>query len=127
MSRGPVGDTVQVINRARGSVLVERARWCRSFLCRLRGLTFRRRLGEGEGLILVERREGRSRTAIHMWAVFFPLGVLWINSRYVVVDARLARPWRMYQPAAPAQYVLEGNPAILSDITIGDQLDFVRA
>jgi uncharacterized membrane protein (UPF0127 family) len=101
------------------------ARWCSSFLCRLRGLTFRRSLAEDEGLLLVQKRENRSDSAIHMLFVWIDLAVIWINSNHEIVDVQLARRWRpFYMPKAPAQYVLEISPARLSEFQAGDRLSF---
>ena len=99
-----------------------RARWCSSFSCRLRGLTFRRKLNPGEGLLLVDRSESRLNASIHMWMVFFPIGVIWLDSDQCVVDAKVAKSWRVYLPAGPAQYILEGEPSIVNGIEVGDHL-----
>lgn len=115
---------VNVRNRTRGGLQVLRARWCESALCRMRGLTFRRRLPEGSGLLLVGPSDSVSRASIHMVGVFFPLGVVWINSRLEVVEARLAQPWRMYIPSSPARYVLEGAPSMLELVSSGEELEF---
>ena len=104
---------------------LSRARWCDSVLCRLRGLTFRRPLDEREGLILVEPVESRMGTSIHMFGVFFPLGVVWINSQGMVVDTCIARPWRLYFPKAPARFVLEASPDLIDHVQPGDFLEFV--
>ena len=116
---------VRVRNLSRGGEGILRARWCQSSLCRMRGLMFKRQLPPGEGLILVGAADDRTNAAIHMFGVYFDLGVVWINSLGEVVDCRLARPWRIYAPSAPARYVLEGRPAILEQIVIGDKLEFV--
>lgn len=115
---------VEVYNLTADRAVI-RARWCQSYLCRLRGLTFRRSLPEGTGLLLVDDKESISGAAIHMWAVFFPLGVVWIDAAKWVVDYTLARPWRVYMPKAPARYVLEGPPSMLEAITEGDALEFI--
>jgi uncharacterized membrane protein (UPF0127 family) len=103
------------------------ARWCSSFVCRLRGLTFLRSLPAGEGLLLVEAQPGRAQTAIHMWMVFMPLGVIWLDEAFRVVDTRLARPWRIYFPSVSAKYVLEGEPGVLECVARGDVLEMVDA
>jgi uncharacterized membrane protein (UPF0127 family) len=101
------------------------ARWCASFLCRLRGFTFRRSLAENDGLLLVQKRENRADSAIHMLFVWIDLAVVWINSNHEVVDVKLARRWRpYYMPEAPAQYVLEISPERLSEFQVGDRLKF---
>lgn len=112
-----------VWNETRGTQLLGHVRRCASFLSRLRGLTFRRTLGDDEGLLLVGRQESRTDTAIHMFFVFFPIAAIWLDSDGRVVDARLARPFRpLYVPRAPAQDVLEGPPALLERVQIGDRL-----
>lgn len=116
---------VRVHNFNSGNSLLVRARWCDSFLCRLRGLTFRSEIPEGEGLILVERSEGRMNTSIHMLFVFFSISVFWVNSDGVVVDRTLAKPWGFYAPKHAAQYILEASPRILDEVQIGDQLEFI--
>jgi uncharacterized membrane protein (UPF0127 family) len=117
---------VDVRNRTQNRHVI-RVRWCASFACRLRGLTFRRRLVPGEGLLLVERSAGRTQTAIHMAMVFFPLGVIWLDDERRVVDKRLALPWRVYVPTAAAHYVLEGEPGVLECVAHGDVLEFADA
>lgn len=118
---------VDVLNSSQASTQVIRARQCDTFLCRLRGLTFRRSLDPGEGLLLMEGRESRSGTAIHMWFVFMPLGVVWLAADGRVVDAKLALPWRMYVPKASAKFILEGPPGMLESVAINDRLEFVDA
>ncbi len=86
--------------------------YCDSFFCRLRGLMFRSNLDTDKGLLLVEKRDSRMDTSIHMLFVFMDLAVIWINSDNVVVDTVLARrgdrltcpvrqpdlPWRSIHP-----------------------------
>jgi hypothetical protein len=112
-------------NETRGEQLLARVRPCNSFLCRLRGLTFRRRLGKSEGLLLIGSRESRADTAIHMFFVFFPIAAVWLDGAGAVVDVQLARPFRpLYVPARPARDVLEGPPELLTQVHVGDQLRF---
>jgi len=99
------------------------ARYCSSFACRLRGLTFRRSLTSGEGLLLVQRRDSRMDASIHMLFVWIDLGIIWINNAQQVVDVRLARRWRpAYLPARPARFVLELSPERMKEFNVGDQL-----
>jgi uncharacterized membrane protein (UPF0127 family) len=114
-----------VWNETRNKRLLGHVRNCVSFLCRLRGLTFRRRLGDDEGLLLVGRQESRAETAIHMFFVFFPIAAIWLDRNGLVVDAQLARPFRpLYVPRAPARDVLEGPPTLLKWVQVGDHLRF---
>lgn len=116
---------MRLIHARTNAVLLTHVKWCRSFFCRLRGLMLRRPLAEGEGWLLVERRESRLDSAIHMLFVSFPIAAIWLDSGFRVVDTCLARPWRLfYAPRAPAQYVLETSPALLKKISIGDEVKF---
>jgi uncharacterized membrane protein (UPF0127 family) len=99
--------------------------YCASFLCRLKGLTFRSRLPAGEALLLVQAMESRFDSAIHMLFVGMDLSVIWLDRKRVVVERRKARRWRpIYIPSKPARYVLEAAPERLLEFEIGDQLYF---
>jgi uncharacterized membrane protein (UPF0127 family) len=105
-----------------------RARFCTSFLCRLRGFTFRRKLQPDEAILLVQSRDSRLDAAIHMFGVWTDLDVVWINSAGDVVDLCIARAWRPYYiPGKPARYVLEMAPGRLGDFRTGDKLRFEEA
>ncbi|MBN1260686.1 MAG: DUF192 domain-containing protein [Anaerolineae bacterium] len=112
-----------VLKHADGVALPVRARRCHTFFCRLRGLMFRRALPPDEGLLFVEAGESRAATSIHMFFVFFPIGVIWLASDGTVVDTVIARPWRpYYAPCKPARYYLEGLPQIVETVVIGEKL-----
>lgn len=124
---GPGRDVswVEARNARGGELVLGRVRLCDSFLCRLRGLTFRRQLSDDEGLLLVGRRESRVDTAIHMLFVFFPITAAWLDAEGRVVDAQVAFPFRpLYVPQAPAKDVLEGPPSLLKRVRVGDRLQF---
>jgi len=99
--------------------------YCVSFLCRLRGLTFRHNLASDKGLLLVQGKDSRIDTSIHMLFVWMDLAVIWINDGGDVVDTCLAKSWRpAYFPKAPARYILEINPERLGDFQVGDKVKF---
>ncbi len=101
------------------------ARYCESFLCKLIGLTFRRKLPNGRGLVLVEKKDDRMLTGIHMLFVFMKLGIVWINNEGRVVDARIAKPWLSFLlPKDAARFVLEIVPERISEFQIGDKVKF---
>lgn len=99
--------------------------YCDSFLCRLRGLMFRASLPMDDGLLLVEKRDSRLDTSIHMFFVPFDLAVFWINSEMAVVDKVIAKAWHpAYFPKADAKYTLEVHPDRWRDYEIGDKVEF---
>lgn len=100
-----------------------RVRRCAKSLCRFRGLMFRRDLDPQEGLMFVWHRPGRWSTAIHMWGMFFPITILWLNDEGRIVDKRLGRPWRTIAvPREPARFVLELHASRFHEFHIGDVL-----
>jgi uncharacterized membrane protein (UPF0127 family) len=103
------------------------AGYCASFLCRLRGLMFRRSLAPYEGLWMVQPSADRANAAIHMFFMRFDIAVVWADDGLCVVDTRLARRWRpAYIPAKAARYVLETHPDRLNEFHPGDQLVIER-
>lgn len=99
--------------------------YCDSFLCRLRGLMFRAHLNLNEGLLLVEKRDSRLDTSIHMLFVSFDLAVFWINSEMTVVDKVIAKSWKpAYFPKTDARYTLEIHPNLFGDFEVGDKVEF---
>jgi uncharacterized membrane protein (UPF0127 family) len=106
-------------------IVLARAQWCQDFWCHFRGLMLRRTLPDDEGLFFVFRRQNRTETSIHMFFVFFAIAAVWINEEGVVVEKKLAKPWRpFYAPAKPARYLIEAQPVVLDRVNVGDHLTF---
>ena len=116
---------VLVYNQDHPEIAAIRAKYCQSFVCQLRGLTFRHSLPVEEGLLLVQKRDSRVDSSIHMLFVWMDLAVIWINQACRVVDARLARRWHpIYVPGDPARFVLEIAAERIADFHIGDRVEF---
>jgi uncharacterized membrane protein (UPF0127 family) len=89
---------------------------------------FRTRLSEDEGLLLVQGRDSRVDSSIHMLFVPFNLAVFWIDSHMNVVDKLVAKSWRpAYFPGKPARYVLELHEKRLGEYGVGDRVEFKDA
>ncbi len=115
-----------VYNRTTGQVLARRVVRCDTVLRRFRGLMFRRPLDEDEVYLFILPQEGRLEAAIHMFFVFFPIAVVWLDGGYRVVDKALARPWCPFcAPRRPARSFLEGHPSLLDRVAIGDEIRLV--
>ena len=105
-----------------------RVKYCESFLCRLRGLTFRAPVTRDEGLLLVFGRDSRVDSSIHMLGVSFDLAVFWINDKMQVVDKVVAGAWKpAFFPKSPARYVLEVHASRINDFEIGQTVQFQNA
>lgn len=102
-----------------------RAGYCETFWCKLRGLMLRRELPERWGLLLVQERESRIASAIHMLGMRMALEIVWINAAREVVDVRRAYPWRSFlMPRGPAKYVLELAVEDVEGFQVGDKVRF---
>lgn len=111
-------DTTQIKNPLR-------AKYCASFFCQLRGLMFTKSLAVDEGLLLVQNNDSRVNSSIHMMFMSIDLAVVWINSKFIVVDKVLARRWKLgYLPKRPAKFVLETGVLHLAEYNIGDNVHF---
>jgi uncharacterized membrane protein (UPF0127 family) len=106
-------------------VILKRVKLCDNFWTRFRGLQLVRHLPDDEGLLFVTGSENRANTTIHMFFMFFSIGVVWLDASGKVVDKCFAKPWRpAYAPRSPAQYFIEAKPGILDKVQIGDVLRF---
>ena len=118
-----------IINQSTGETIAREVVRCDTFWKRGRGLMLRGRqsVADGRVYLFVEGRESVAQTTIHMFFVFFPIAVLWLDGERRVVDAVLARPFRpYYAPCQAAQYFVEGDPSLLQRVSVGDRLEFAR-
>lgn len=116
-----------IVNLTTGETIAQQIVRCDTFWKRGRGLMLRRRsaVEDGRVFLFVEGRESVAQAAIHMLFVFFPIAVVWLDADKQVVDKALARPFRpYYAPRRPAQYYVEGHPALLDRVHPGDRLEF---
>jgi uncharacterized membrane protein (UPF0127 family) len=101
------------------------AGFCNSFWCKLRGLSWRRSLAAGRGLVLADKSESRVNSSIHMLGMMFALTIVWLDNDLKVVDLHNAKPWISFAaPRKPARYVIECAASRHEDFHIGDQLAF---
>lgn len=119
----------RVLKQSRNDkVILKRVKLCDNFWTRFRGLQLVRHLPDDEGLLFVTGSENRANTTIHMFFMFFSIGVVWLDASGKVVDKCFAKPWRpAYAPKSPAQYFIEAMPGILDKVQIGDVLQFDEA
>jgi uncharacterized membrane protein (UPF0127 family) len=116
-------------NLTTGETIAQQIVRCDTFWKRGRGLMFRHRsvVEDGRVFLFVEGRESVAQMAIHMFFVFFPIAVVWLDAERRVVGKALARPFRpYYAPRRPAQYYLEGPPSLLDRVRAGDELEFMQ-
>ena len=102
---------------------VIKVRYCDTFLSKLKGLMFTKKLPQDHGLILANNKPSRIDSAIHMFFVNYDIAVLWLDQEWVIVDKTLAMRWQpFYMPKKPAQYVLELHSTKLNEYQVGEKL-----
>lgn len=115
--------TVQIVNQTRELSQPLTTEYADSFVAKLRGLAFRRKLEPDHGLLLVDAQESKINAGIHMLGMNFDLSIAWLDANLKVVDVRPAYRWRSFLlPHKPARYVLEFHASRLKDFRIGDQV-----
>lgn len=115
--------TVTITNLSKPGSAGVRAGYCSSFMCRLRGLMFRRTMDIESSLLLVQGKDSVLDSGIHMMFVWFDLVVVWFTNDGEVVDVRLAKAWApAILPRKAARYVLELPANHLEDFQIGDRV-----
>ena len=116
---------VNIYNPSKQSSQPIRSIYCTSLPCRFRGLMLSSQIPKNHGLLLVQSKESKIDSAIHMFFMRFDIAVVWIDNCRNVVDVRLAKRWHpLYLPNKPAKYILETHVDQLGNFSIGDKLNF---
>lgn len=107
-----------------------RVELARSHEERLRGLMFRKGLGEARGMLFVF--PGDDFWTFWMKNTYIPLDIVWMDARRRVVDVRTAHPVSpdadppVLKPSSPSRYVMEANAGFMRkhNVKIGDSARF---
>src|SRR5262245_35165943 len=114
---------MKIYHRATGRCLAEEVTLANTFFKRLRGLMFRRRLGEAEAIWL------RLCNGVHTFWMFFAIDVIFLDQQLRIVKlVENMRPFRVTRPHLAAGSVLELSAHKISQagLKVGDQLEIVR-
>ncbi len=116
---------VTIYNLSRPEVQPLQARLCANFWSRFRGLMLHPGIAPNQGILIDENKDSIAASSIHMLFMRFEIAAIWINSRFIVVDAKIAKTWRpMYAASQPARYILEAHPSRILDFHPGDKVKF---
>jgi uncharacterized membrane protein (UPF0127 family) len=86
---------------------------CESLFSKMLGLMFTAPIIKDNALLFCFKSESRIGRSIHMFFVFYPIKVFWLDKNYIVVDSALAKPFRPYYTCKkPSKYILETNKEI---------------
>lgn len=116
---------IQIQNQTRPLNKPITVSYCDTFWSRFRGLMFKPSLDPNHGLLLVDKKDKRLDSAIHMLFMNFDIAAVWINSTKIVVDVKYARKGQlMLIPQQPASFVLEAHPDQFGNFQVGDSIIF---
>ncbi|MBI5797654.1 DUF192 domain-containing protein [Candidatus Woesearchaeota archaeon] len=110
----------------KGRIIANLAKYCDTAFTRAMGLMFTLPLKKEQACILVANNESIMETSIHMFFVFYPIDVLWLNEKKEVVDKRIS-VWPftpLLIPKLAAKYVIELPRKRAENLVIGTKLDF---
>jgi len=94
-----------------------------SFLERLMGLMFKKRIEIHQAGLFINKNENIIDSTIHMLFMNFDIAVFWINNSNVIVDKKIARKWGLlYSPTEKAQKILETHISLYEKINIGEKI-----
>ena len=111
-----------LINKRNEYVISKEEETADSLLKRMRGLMFRRRISKP--LLFILPKPTRRQASIHMFFVFFPIDLVYLDENWRVVDIYVGvRPFTVnITPKKEAKYILEMEKGTVarSDIRLGD-------
>jgi hypothetical protein len=119
-----VKQTMQIINRTRGTLLGTKVRLADNWLSRLRGFLLRPEPRKGEGILLTPCN------GIHTWGMRFPLDVVFLDGGGTVLEVIEDIPPRKTPKRVPrGRYVLEVPAGTIgaTGTTVGDTCTWTRA
>ena len=108
---------------ADGTVVCSRCRIAKDPWTRMRGLLGRRRLDDGEGILL------RPASSVHTWFMQFPIDVVFLDRELLVLRVVSGLgPWRAAgRRGAAAVLELAAGECTVRGVGVGDRLDWVAA
>lgn len=112
-----------IVNETKKTTLTKKFKFCKSEFSKVRGLMFTKRLKEA--LIFIFGKE--SLQHIHMFFVWYPIDVLWLdkNKRVVQLKENL-KPFKIILAKNPAKYIIELENGTIkkSKTKINDTISF---
>ncbi|MEM4244913.1 MAG: DUF192 domain-containing protein [Candidatus Nanoarchaeia archaeon] len=110
-----------------GKVLAKDVVFYRNVFARGFGLRFRKPKKD-HAIVLTSNSESVSGSSIDMFFVFYPIDVLWLDSKFRIVDVKTnLKPFSgITKPKFPAKYVVELPAGTVEDSIVGGRVVFKR-
>ena len=95
-------------NVTKSKIIIKNHKVADTIFSRGLGLMFSKKVNFNYGLIFDLERETRIGASIHMCFVFFPINIVFLDSKRRVVDIKLGlKPFRTITPKEKCRYVIE--------------------
>ena len=118
--------TFMLINKTKKRKIIGKVIVAKSWLGKLKGLMFESRENFGYALIFPLNSESKIAASIHMLFVFFPIDVIWLDSKKIVVDkVEKLQPFTFNcTPKKAASFIVELPVGCGKKISIGNKLEW---
>ena len=105
------------------NIILENVVVAKNPLSLAKGLMFASKKRLDKGICLQFPNDIRKGAAITMFFCFYPYEILFVNSKFKVVDKVILNPWKLnYFPKEECMYVFESSVGTFKDINIGDEV-----
>jgi len=110
-----------------GKTIMKKTRLADTFPKKLKGLMFEKKKNFDYALIFELPLETRIGASVHMMFVFFPIEIVYLDSKKKVVDKATLNPWTLnYTPKKPAKYFVEMPKRQGKKIRLGEKLGWEK-
>ena len=107
-----------ISNKTKGFIIAEKHYNCRSVFSKSHGLMFSR------PKVLVFYFSKPARVSLHMWFVFFPIDVLFLDEHNTVVEVKKNfKPFSFYIPSKKVVTLIEAPAGKIRDTRVGDIIE----
>lgn len=93
-----------------------------------KGLMFAKKdkIEKGVCLVIQKKRDSRFKSSVTMIFCFYSMNILFVNSKFEIVDCINLKPWRLsYTPKSSAKYIIESSENKFKNMKIGDKVEII--
>jgi len=92
---------------------------------RFKGLMFEKKKDFTYALIFDLQKESKIGSSVHMFFVFFPIFIIFLDSRKTIIDSTVLNPFTPnYTPKKPARYFIELPITLKDKIKLDDKVNW---
>lgn len=110
-----------------GLVIAKNIEYARTTYRKIKGLMFRKNISPDYSMIFI--LEKPSKVNIHMFFVFFPIDVIFLDEKKKIRSYSRLKPWVGYKTMEDIKYIIEMKAGTIEKfhLSIGGKMDFADA